>query len=458
LLLFSRSQSSTLFTEQSINKHSFDQYLLARHYWEQRNALALEKAKTIYENLEKQGELFPLAAVGLCNTYHFLYTYSDWTMARVLEKCKPLLDAALLKQPNLGQALAAQAFLLSRSSQHEQAEVLFKKAIQLAPNYAFTYMWYGNYISDRGRVDEALKLTTMAYKLAPMSSITNRSLANSYLNLHDMAEATYYYQRSLILEPNYTNRPVEELEFLPITVTRAVAFNSWLNTHHGVLTKQPSFKIKQAQVALALGDTVKANNILQAINPQEVNTAFLWYVQASYYISIGDLRAASQLFQKRLQINPNNLKLALPYIYSLYELKDYQQAFDLLLKVVPALKNTNIVITKQNQYLLSFYLQLLSLKSESSPELSQRLEQWFLNDGQKNQNNESVAQIEWLLFLNKNEQAQEGLKKIMKNGWLPDTNVEPFIERKVKRLFIKSGLGEQQFSKILEKNRQQVLK
>ena len=458
LLLFNRSQSSILFAEQSIDKHSFNQYLLARHFWEKRNVSALEEARNIYEELDDQGKLFPLAAVGLCNTYHFLYIYSDWAMANVLEKCKPLLDNALLKQPNLGQALAAQAFLLSRSSQHEQSESLFKKAIQLAPNYAFSYLWYGNYLTNLGRVDEALKLTTRAYNLAPMSPIANRSLANSYLNLHNMPEAAYYYRRSLNLEPNYTNRAAEELEFLPITVARASAFNAWLVTHDGAMTKQPSFKLKKAQVALALGNTPKANNILQAIDPQKINTSFLWYVQASYHVTLGNLKSASQLFKKRLEISPNSLKLALPYIYSLYELGEYQQAFNELLISVPALEDSDIVITQQNQYLLAFYLQLLRHKNQSFDELSQNLEQWFINEKQKNQTNESIAQIEWLLFLNDKHQAQERLTTMMNNGWLPDTNVDPFIEIKMKRLFIETGLGEQKFAQRLANNRQQALR
>ncbi|SMF06224.1 DNA-binding winged helix-turn-helix (wHTH) domain-containing protein [Alteromonadaceae bacterium Bs31] len=457
LLLFKRSQSSALSAKESMGKHSFDRYLLARHLWGQHTPIALEKAKNIYEDMEKGGQLFPLAAVGLCDTYHFLYIYADWTIDKALAKCSPLLDAALIEQPNLGQALASKAFLLSRSSQPEQAEELFKRAIRLAPNYAFAHMWYGNFIRDQGRINDALKHTAMAYELAPMSAIVNRSLAYSYLNLHDLPEAAFYYQRSLSIEPNYTNRAAEELEFLPLTSERVQGFNKWLITHHSALTKQPSFRLKQAQIELALGHHEAADEIIKTINSNEVSNGYLWYVQASYHVSIGELTHASQLFNRRSKLNPDSLKLALPYIFSLYELQNYKQAYKELLDAVPELAFEDTLITEQNQDLLFFYLLLSKHLDHPVAKLSKRLEQWFAINADNWELRESIPSVEWLLFSSEKQQAQTMLQGMMAKGWLPDTNVDPFIERKMKRLFIESGLGEEQFTKILADNRQQSL-
>lgn len=457
LLLFDRSQSNDVFAEFDIDNHSFDQYLLARHFWEKRSKTSLTKAKDIYESMQNEGRLFPLAAVGLCNTYHFLYIYSDWGIADVLAKCKPLLAAALLKQPNLGQALAAQALLLSRSSDYQQSEALFIKAIELAPNYAFSYIWYSHYLNNLGRVDEALTLSTTAYKLAPMSPLANRSLAKAYLNLHNLPEAAYYYQRSLTLEPNYTNRAVEELEFLPITVSRAKAFNTWINDNSNMLAKQPSINIQQVQVALALGETTKAHTILQTIEPQQINPSFLWYVQASYHLSIGDLATAKQLFKQRFQVSPTKLKLALPYIYALYEQEEFLQAYQHLIAVAPELQETEIVITPQNQYNLFLYLRLQKKLNQPHAKLQLALEKWFDSEQQLTRRTASVAYVEWLLFSDKKLEVQNMLQAMMDDGWLPDTNVDPFIEIKMQRLFEKSDLGKDAFYKRLDKNRQQLL-
>jgi hypothetical protein len=60
----------------------------------------------------------------------------------------------------------------------------------------------------------------------------------------------------------------------------------------------------------------------------------------------------------------------------------------------------------------------------------------------------AFEQAEWLLFLDKKQQAQTVIKAMMIKGWLPDSNVDPFIE---------SGLGKSLFTKMLANNRQQVV-
>ena len=66
--------------------------------------------------LQQQQILFPLAAVGLCDTYHSLHIYANWSLKQALDKCRPLLQQALAQQPELGQAMAAQAEALLRQA------------------------------------------------------------------------------------------------------------------------------------------------------------------------------------------------------------------------------------------------------------------------------------------------------------------------------------------------------
>jgi DNA-binding winged helix-turn-helix (wHTH) protein/tetratricopeptide (TPR) repeat protein len=237
LALFKRTNPADSF--ETTDSRSFDQYLLAVHLWQQRSTASLQQARQIYEAMQQENSLFPLAAVGLCDTYHFLHIYVDWTLEQVLEKCQPLLEQALSVQPGLGQALAAKALLLSSQGHGDEAEKLFKKAVERAPNYAFGLMWYGNLIRDRGHYDDALKLNQRAYELSPMSPNINRSLAYSYLNLSQFSDARYYYQRALTLDPDYTLRSVQELDFLPLNVARANAFIQWSSHNPAQFMRRP---------------------------------------------------------------------------------------------------------------------------------------------------------------------------------------------------------------------------
>ncbi|MCJ8273989.1 MAG: winged helix-turn-helix domain-containing protein, partial [Psychrosphaera sp.] len=79
--LFKRGQVSPAFDSKSVEQRSFDQYLLALHLWGQRQVPQLQQAQQIFESMQQRNQLFGLAAVGLCNTYHIMHIYSDWKLA-----------------------------------------------------------------------------------------------------------------------------------------------------------------------------------------------------------------------------------------------------------------------------------------------------------------------------------------------------------------------------------------
>ena len=56
------------------------------------------------------------------------------------------------------------------------AEKEFRRAIELDPRYASAHLWYGEYLTARGRFDEALAEMSRAQELDPMSPAINLAL------------------------------------------------------------------------------------------------------------------------------------------------------------------------------------------------------------------------------------------------------------------------------------------
>lgn len=450
LALFGRTQSINTFDQPGVEPRHFDQYLLARHLWAKRNESALEQSRALYEKMRDEQGLFPLAAVGLCETYHFLSIYSDWSLQQAAQKCRPLLSQALTEAPELGEAIAAQALLLRSEGKTDEAASRFKQALALSPNYAIGLMWYADLIRERGQYDKALQLIQRAYELAPMSPVINRSLAYSHLTLSHFSDARYYYQRALTLEPDYFVRPVEVLDFLPLNVDRAQAFLGWQHQHPLQMAKSPYYQTTKAQISLALGQLDQALAEFAAIDQNQLNPGFVLYMQASFKTAQGDLEAAAGLLKRRLEMHPDKRRFVLPYLSNLGFRGEVDEAYRLLLRYAPELKNGEFVITQDNQYLLAFYLYLQHQRQQLQTEqaLLERLDQWFVDNPPTQDHYYAL----WLAFRG-HPDAQKVLLALMEQGWLPDFNEDMLAVERLRQAFESSGLKAAEFDKLLLKNR-----
>ena len=453
--LFEREKQPKTLFEQPVESIDFQNYLTARNLWEQKSSQSLLKAKQIFENMNDQGKLFPLAAVALCDTYQYLHFYSDWALNKVLNHCEPLLSKALKKQPSFGEALAARGLLLSLQRKYILAEESFLSAIKYSPNYPFSYLWFGNMIREQGKYPEALSMIQRAYQLSPMSSQINRSLAYAYLNLRKVSDAQHYYQRSLELDEQFPDRAIADLDFYELNIIRAKAFLKWAKENQAILNKRPNYQLTQAQVRLSLGQIAEVKTILAKLDSKSINPSFLLYMQASLASVLGHKEQVVHLLRERLLLHQNNERFILPYVLALFQNDQYQQALIILEKHLPELTQPDIEITMDNQYALVIYLQILEKlnRTEQANQQMQRLTRWFIEQPQR----PNMWLASWLNFSGEKAKARTLLSKLLKQGWLPDFNSEVLPVNTMRSLFIDSGEGEKSFNRLLEKNQREVL-
>jgi len=450
LSLFNKKQTGETFSQQSITPEVFDQYLLARHLWEKRKAQKLLQAKSILESLRDKQQLFPLAAVALCETYHFLYLYSDWELEEVNAQCAPLLDLALEKSPNLGQALAAKGLLLSSLGKREEAKAHFERAIENAPNYSMGFLWFGNLLREMGDYQLSLKMSMRAFELAPMSPIVNRSLAYSHLNLREVDKANYYYQRAITLEPDYIHRPIGDLDFYPLTKERARSFLKWAKNYPGAFQRDSTYRLNQAQVWLAIGKTSEAEQVVNEFVRSGISPAYTQYVKATVEISQGKFDEAVETFNQRREFPGEKARLDMPYIQSLMTAGRYHEALKLTLQWFPEFENDDAEVNEENFTRAMFFVQLKHrvVKGYESEVLAQKIDKLVVQQNYP----VSIQMAEWLVYRGNKSKAVEIVNQLMDEGWLPDTNSEPYAYIRMKRLFMGSGLGGEAFESKLKAN------
>ena len=160
------------------NIDALDLYFSGRRRMETRRPEELEIAVSEFERAVALDPGFTLAYVAIADTYRLLNNYGDLPRDIADAKGQAAVDKALELDDHLGEAYASLANLRRRSGDYEGAEQAFLRGINLNPNYAPLYQWYGEFLAlNVGRLQEAIAVSQKAVALDPKSAIINRDYA-----------------------------------------------------------------------------------------------------------------------------------------------------------------------------------------------------------------------------------------------------------------------------------------
>jgi len=133
---------------------------------------------------------YPLPYVGLADSYAMLGVFGARAPENVFPEALAAVSKALEIDGNLG---AAHASLAHIKFQYERdrsgAEREYLRAIDLAPDYALGHMWYGIYLAETGRLDDALSRLKLAQRLEPLflGTSANIGMIHYYARRYDAA-------------------------------------------------------------------------------------------------------------------------------------------------------------------------------------------------------------------------------------------------------------------------------
>ena len=181
---------------------------MGRQLLAKRNVPALTEAVERFGAAVERDPDFALAYVGLADATRLNASYGgvgpdEWEKA--LSQAQSAVDRALALNPMLSEAFATMGTLQLAKQKFEEGEASFKRAIELNPNYAPTYQWYGEWLGEayrRGesdRIEEALKLSRKAVALDPKSAIITNDLGEVLQYGGHYEEALTQFEKSVAL-------------------------------------------------------------------------------------------------------------------------------------------------------------------------------------------------------------------------------------------------------------------
>jgi TolB-like protein/DNA-binding winged helix-turn-helix (wHTH) protein/Flp pilus assembly protein TadD len=191
-------EENRLVAARSTNPEAYRLYLLGRFYWNKRKVEAGGKAIEYFEQAIAIDPDYALAYAGLADAQLILLGKENETKGRAAAK------RAVEINPLLGEAHASLGYDATYVRwDWADAEQHFRRAIELSPNYAFAYLWYGSHLSRLGRFDEALNKTQRALELDPLSIVINRAMGARYYEARDYEEAIKSLKKTIEMDPTH---------------------------------------------------------------------------------------------------------------------------------------------------------------------------------------------------------------------------------------------------------------
>lgn len=158
---------------QPIHPAALEEYLKGRHQWNRRTPASLLQAVAHFRKAVALKADYADAYAGLAQSLVLLpaFPLSAMAPAEALPSARAAAERAIALDDRLAEAHAALAYERFYSLEWPAAEVEFKRALAVNPNYATARFWYAAFLGASGRFPESIAEAERAQALDPVAPI-----------------------------------------------------------------------------------------------------------------------------------------------------------------------------------------------------------------------------------------------------------------------------------------------
>jgi TolB-like protein/Tfp pilus assembly protein PilF len=190
---------------------AYDAYIRGSQLLARRTGASVEGALASFQEAISLDSEFALAYVGLADSYILLPDYTNKTRAETLAPAFAAANTAMELDPNLGEAYTSLAMIYNEHRlvpeplfTRRDPEPLFRRAIELSPNYVTAFQWYGEFLADSGRADEGIRQLRTAIEIDPLSPILNYILADLLMVVGQFAQSEALNLKAIDIDPGFS--------------------------------------------------------------------------------------------------------------------------------------------------------------------------------------------------------------------------------------------------------------
>ena len=229
------------FSEQHLttNLDAYRAYAQGRYYSSKETTPALQEAIQQFQEALRDDPNYALPYAGLAEAYALLgshYDSNDMNPSDAMPRARAAATKAIELNDSLAETHTALAAIKQRYDwDWSSAEIEFKRALELNPEYAHAHQEYSDYLSAMGLTTEAQAEMKRAQDLDSQSLSIGKSLGDLLYLARDYDRALEQYRRTLKLDPT---------DPVGVSIHRAMG---WAYEFHGMHEQAIAELLKQRE-------------------------------------------------------------------------------------------------------------------------------------------------------------------------------------------------------------------
>ena len=284
-----------------VKGEAYEAYLRGRYFWNKRTEEALKKSIEYFQQAIEKNPSYAPAYAGLADAYIVMIGWRFISNTEGLPHARTAATKALEIDDTLVEAHASLAGVKEQEWDWIEAEIEFRRAIELNPGYATAHQWYAEFLAKMGRFTEAVAEIKRARDLDPFSLIINAIEAQVFFLARRYDEAIKSCRRTLELDPNffpahlYLARAYLEMGFYEDAIAE---MERW-----AALSGRPEMKITLAFTYAAAGQRTEVRRVLDELERFYVPP----YLLALVYAGLGEKDRAFQQLDEAYDVRDPDL-------------------------------------------------------------------------------------------------------------------------------------------------------
>ena len=274
------------------NLAAYNAYLLGRQLMARRDTESLTRARQEFQKATELDPGFALAWVGIAETTQLIGGNSGMPFTEIINTSEASGEKALAINDQLGEAYLSLAFVELFHERRDNADIYYRKAIELSPGYATAYQWYSEFLANSPhRRKEALTMLRKAESLDPLSSVIQNEIARQLRLLGQFEAAEFQLDRVIRMDPEFAPSYSEMASLKNVTGQFAEQYR-WLRKASQRDPGNIGLYVEQAFALLNLNDQVALTDIkLELASIDDEHWAVGW-VETIESLNEGNFAAA----------------------------------------------------------------------------------------------------------------------------------------------------------------------
>jgi DNA-binding winged helix-turn-helix (wHTH) protein/Tfp pilus assembly protein PilF len=201
-LRLSPARLDAILRRQTSHAEAYDLYLHGRHFWYQLNPTGTRSAIEYFQRATALDPEYALAWSGMADAYASSPVNGDGDPRIVWPKAQDATTRAVRLAPDLAEVQTSMGFLkFWLDWDWTGAEMAYRRAIELDPNYPLAHRMLGIVLSHMGRHAEAEGPMRRARELDPLYAMHHALSAQVAYAARDFAAAARWARQAIIVDP-----------------------------------------------------------------------------------------------------------------------------------------------------------------------------------------------------------------------------------------------------------------